>query len=134
MPSWQKMPKKRKTLMQDALAIEVMTAAGARLGALRQLAGLTHAQVASLIEVDPSNWTRWERGERMPELMAMLRFCARFKTTLAFIYQGFPDGSHPDLVRHLLAQAPHLLAPHTMRSAPDTDSYRASYIASIQRH
>jgi transcriptional regulator with XRE-family HTH domain len=98
----QMMSNKRK-MTDDPLAIEMRAAAAARLVALRRLAGLSQTQVARLIEIDQTVWSRWELGNRMPDPVTMVRFCAIFKTTLNYIYLGWAADTHPDLERRCIS-------------------------------
>lgn len=108
-----------------------MVQSGARLKVVREMTGLTQVEVSDLLGVDQAQWSRWERGTRLPALYTMVRFVARAQTSLDLIYRGVLSGTHPTL-RHLLALAiPHLVVPDPMDTPPDRDIALESYRTTI---
>jgi transcriptional regulator with XRE-family HTH domain len=125
------MPKKSKAIVVDAATSDTMKRSGKRLAAIRGLAGLTQEQVAALLGVDQSQWSRWERGIRPADPLVMVKFVSRARATLDLIYRGVTIGSHPDLVKLLEASVPDLLVREPSDTDQGTDTALASYRNSI---
>jgi len=111
---------------------DILRLAGQRLRAVRDLASVTQEVICEVLRVDQSTWSKWERGERMPALPAMLTFCDRFGLTLDFIFRGDLRSVHPDLAQVLRIRQPHLVEePATDPTPPDTDQAIKAYKASV---
>lgn len=125
------MPKRVKNQMEDPAVSEMQRRAGLRIRAIRDLGGATQEDMQTLLGVDQTTWSKWERGERMPDVAIMAKFAARSKTSLDLIYRGMPIGTHPALLHLLRLAAPHLIDPETTGTAPDKDTALASYKSAI---
>lgn len=104
---------------------------GERIRAIRKLGGENQTEVATLMGVDQSTWSKWETGKRIPNPARMARFVARAKASLDLIYRGVPANTHPALVRLLRAAHPELVEPEPTDRGPDTGTDLASYRSSI---
>jgi transcriptional regulator with XRE-family HTH domain len=94
-----------------------LNAVGQRLAWAREVVGVTQQQVADMIVVDQSAYSKWENGSRLAAPGAMVRFCDLFGVSLDFIYRGKIGGlmrrdvelrlvaAHPELVPDLEAPA-----------------------------
>lgn len=71
-----------------------MTLTHERLSALRQAAGLSQEKLAELIQVDRSNLSRMERGQRGIDIEVAERWVVACKARLAVVTEG-----HEDLLR-----------------------------------
>lgn len=125
------MPKRPKDQIDDPAATEMQIKAGLRIQAIRKIGGVTQTKICGKLGVDQSTWSKWERGERMPDLFVMTRFAARAKTSLDLIYLGRPIGTHESLLTLLRLAIPHLLVQEPSGTVPDTDTAQASYRATI---
>jgi transcriptional regulator with XRE-family HTH domain len=108
--------------------------AGKRLQAIRKLAGVNQTEIAALLEVDQSTWSKWETGKRIPKLDKVIRFVARAQASLDLIYRGDPGGANPTLVALLRLSHPELLAREPIGTEPSRGTALASYRNSIQRN
>lgn len=127
------MPKRTESVAVDPATSEIQRLTGLRIRAIRKLAGLKQALVAEQCGADQSQWSRWERGDRIPDPLVMLRFAARARASLDLIYRGMPGGAHPTLVRLLQAAHPDLMAPDPTGMDQDTDTALTSYRNSIRQ-
>jgi transcriptional regulator with XRE-family HTH domain len=110
----------------------IMKKAGARVRALRRLDGWTQEQAAAATGVLQSDWSKVERGVKMPPLLPMIVFAQRYRVSLDFIYLGKPDGVHPLLLPVLLEEYPQLVAPATHHTVASTGTALAAYKDSIR--
>lgn len=106
-------------------------ATGKRLRAIRDLAGVTQEALCELLGVDQSTYSKWEKGKRVPDVLVMTAFAARFKTSLDFLYRGAPIGMHPDLVHLLRTGYPSLVADMPTDMDQGRDMALSSYRAAI---
>lgn len=127
------MPKQAKSVVSDPAMSEIQRQTGERIRAIRELAGLNQGDIAVACGADQSQWSRWERGIRMAEIVVMLRFARRAQVSLDLIYRGIPSGTNPALARLLQEAVPHLLAPDPTRTGSDRDTALASYRSAIHR-
>lgn len=121
------MPKRVKNQMEDPALSEMQRLAGQRIRAIRSLGGITQEGMSALLGVDQTTWSKWELGDRMPDVAVMIRFAARSKTSLDLIYRGVPIGTHPALLQLLRLEIPHLLVAETSDTEPDKDTALTSY-------
>lgn len=126
------MPKQTRQMTTEPAASEMQRQAGARIRAIRELANASQESISEVIGVDQSTWSKWERGDRMPEVYAMTKFAARSRATLDLIYCGRPEASHPTLIRLLRVKVPHLLVAAPTNTDQDMDTALASYRAAIE--
>jgi transcriptional regulator with XRE-family HTH domain len=87
---------------ERALAV----AAGQRLVWVRELTKLKQEQVAEAVGVTQGEWSRWERGLRVPPPDVMVQACFRLRISMDYIYRGLLIGVHPDLADELLRLHP----------------------------
>lgn len=127
------MPKRTDPDAIDPADSEFYRLAGLRVRAIRKLSGYKQTQIAELLEVDQSTWSKWETGKRMPRLTKMAAFAGRAKTSLELIYLGVPVATHPALVRLLRASVPQLLVPEPIDTDHDKGTDLASYRDSIRQ-
>lgn len=127
------MPKRPKFEAEDPAASEIQRLAGERLRAIRLIANINQTEIAEIIGVDQSTWSKWENGKREPSLLAVIRFASRAQASLDLIYLGVPTGSNPLLVQLLRASAPGLLVPEPTDTVVDMDTVIASYRSTIQQ-
>ncbi len=127
------MPKLSKDDEIDPADSDFFRMAGLRLRAIRKLSGLNQTEIAALLGVDQSTWSKWETGKRIPNPAKVAKFVARSKTTLELIYRGLPAGTHPALLALLRVTAPELLAPEPTDMDPGTDMALALYRDSIRQ-
>ena len=65
-----------------------LTEIGGRLRAIRLACGLTQADVAKALGVDQSLWSKWERGQRTPDLLRLLDFARKAGASIELICNG----------------------------------------------
>lgn len=111
---------------------EYQKAVGLRLRWVRDAAGQSQAEVARLLRMDQSTWSKWELGERMPDPYKLLVFCARYRVNMGYVFEGVLDGLHPGLRRLLETEHPEL-RPATKGTEPDMDTIRDAYRATIRQ-
>jgi antitoxin component HigA of HigAB toxin-antitoxin module len=63
-------------------------AIGARLTLIREAFGLSKAEIADMLEIDRTHWSRFEGGQRAIPYDKASRLVARFGVTLDFIILG----------------------------------------------
>lgn len=122
------MPKNAHSAELDPATSEIQTQTGQRIRAIRRIAGMKQGPIAELCGADQSQWSRWERGDRLAELLPMIRFARRAQASLDLIYRGLPAGANPLLVRLLRIEVPELVAPEHTEQDKDMDLavYRSS--------
>lgn len=103
---------------------------GRRLMWVREIARHTQAQAAEMIGAKESDYIKWESGELAAAPARLLRFCARYRVSMDYIYRATMQGVHPELAEMLLDAHPELQRSTTDR-APDTDTLRRAYMAAI---
>ena len=91
------MPKRPAKQSDDTAATELRRQTGARLRAIRELAGIKQAEISGVLGVDQSTWSKWETGIREADLLTVVKFAARAQASLDLIYCGLPGGSNPAL-------------------------------------
>jgi transcriptional regulator with XRE-family HTH domain len=123
------MTKRHRPPEQPPPANARMRQTGERLRAIRKLSGLRQTDICELLGVDQSTWSKWEIGQRFPDLGIMVAFAARMKVSLDLIYCGAPTGVHPILLKLLQAEWPHLLLQIPTDNPQDRDKALASYRA-----
>lgn len=121
------MPRRPKTDGSTA----IIERAGLRLRAIRELAGVKQDDLCQVLGVDQSTYSKWERGRRLPDVLVLIEFAARFRTTLDFLFRGSPGGMHPDLVHLLRIGYPALVADTPTGTEPDKGTVLTSYRAAI---
>jgi transcriptional regulator with XRE-family HTH domain len=121
------MPVRAKTDGSTLTLVKV----GRRLRAIRELADITQEKLCELLGVDQSTYSKWERGKRVPDVLVLTAFAARFRTTLDFIFTGSPVGTHPQLASLLRLVHSDLVQESPSRTEQDTDKALASYRAAI---
>lgn len=127
------MPKTAKSQIRDATVSETQRQTGLRIKAIRTLAGLNQGEIAAACGADQAQWSRWERGTRLADILVMLRFARRAQASLDLIYRGVPIGTNPALVQLLRVAHPNLLAPDPTRMDQDTDTALTSYRDAIHQ-
>ena len=75
----------------------ILAEIGGRLKAIRLAHGLTQADVAASLGVDQSLWSKWERGQRAPDLLRLMEFARRAGISIEMICTGAPFRVHPDM-------------------------------------
>ena len=122
---------KRPDYTEDSGMSELQRQTGQHLKWVRKLARHTQEQTCELIGVDQSTWSKYEKGERMPDPYKMVIFAARYRVSLDYIYRGRLTGVHPALAELLRLAHPELRDP-PMDIPEDRDTLQASYRAAIQ--
>lgn len=90
--------------MPDVTASQLKLEFGARLKMARLALGYASASLAAAgIGVDENTYTMWERGERYPNAVNLLKIKRRLGVTVDFLYFGDRQGLSTDLVRLLNA-------------------------------
>lgn len=90
--------------MPDTTASQLKLEFGARLKMARTALGYTSAALAAAgIGVDENTYTMWERGERYPNAVNLLKIKRGFGVTVDYLYFGDRQGLSTDLVRLLNA-------------------------------
>ena len=82
-----------------------MIHAGRRLKAAREHLGLNQKVMANEIGVERTALTNWEGGNRLPDVLAMVRLMQRFGITLEWVYAGALAGLPYDMARSLEERA-----------------------------
>lgn len=72
--------------------IDTMQVIGRRLAAARAALGLDQAALANAIGSTGTALGNWERGERLPNALAMSRLEQRFGVPMGWVYHGDPKG------------------------------------------
>ncbi len=121
---------KTKRVQSDA-ELEWQAKVGRRIAWVREIAGFTQEQMAELLGIGQQAVSSYERGIRQQDPWIMLQFCARFQTTLDFVYRGKLEGVHPVLARLLVAAHPELARQPT-DTEPGMDTDRAAYRGAIR--
>jgi transcriptional regulator with XRE-family HTH domain len=81
---------------------------GLRLRWVREAADWTQEYMAQKLEISQQLLSEYEEGTRVVDPWIALRFCARMRTTLDYVYRGRLEGTHPALMRQLLEAHPEL--------------------------
>lgn len=98
------MPKRLK--IPDSLYARV----GERLSWIREISGMSQAEIAKVFGMDQSTWAKWETGERQVSLVTMVRVCDAYGCTMDFLIRGMIGGHMDrDLELHLVARHPELM-------------------------
>lgn len=58
-----------------------------------------------------TQWSRFERGERLIKPVQALEICDRFQVSMDYIYRGHLNGVHPALAEVLYNSHPQLVLP-----------------------
>lgn len=90
-----RMPRKPRS---DDLKILI----GRRLRASREALGLPQKALYKPLRVGKSTWSMWEIGDRLPDPLAMARFCNTHGVSLDWIYRGDTSGLPSELRRLIL--------------------------------
>ncbi len=69
---------------------------------------MTQLALSTAIHVDKSAWTKYEKGQLLPNPYKMLEVCTLFKVSMDYLYRGTLFGVHPDLAIELVARDPGL--------------------------
>lgn len=126
------MPRRQENPDGGSQATSVMLKAiGMRLRTIRKSTNLPQTVVCQALGVDQSTWSKWEQGQRLPDLFTMIRFASRAKVSLDLIYRGVPTGVHHGLLQWLQIQIPDLLVPDPTGTDQDKDKALASYRTAI---
>lgn len=104
---------------------------GLRLRWVREAADWTQEYTAQKLEINQQWLSQYERGIRAADPWVVLRFCARMRTTLDYVYRGRLEGTHPALVRLLLEAHPELNQKPN-RTETGTDTVRSEYREAIE--
>jgi transcriptional regulator with XRE-family HTH domain len=104
---------------------------GLRLRWVREAADWSQEYTAQKLEINQQWLSQYERGIRAVDPWVALRFCARMRTTLDYVYRGRLEGSHPSLVRLLLEAHPELNQKPT-HTETGTDRVRSEYREAIE--
>lgn len=64
---------------------------GDNLRTIRKKKKLTQKDVASLMYIDPSTYTKWETGKQVPNLHVLLRLSQLFSVSLQDLLNGVED-------------------------------------------
>jgi transcriptional regulator with XRE-family HTH domain len=86
-------------------ASEIKTHAGRRLACVRRLGGLDTERFANLIQVEIPTLRSWERGDRLPDPLAMVRMLEATGIGLDWIYAGSRQGLEYTTANRLAALA-----------------------------
>lgn len=105
---------------------------GLRLRWVREAADWSQEYMAQKLEINQQWLSQYERGIRAVDPWVALRFCARMRTTLDYVYRGRLDGTHPGLARVLLEEHPELNQKPN-RTETGTDKARSEYREAIER-
>lgn len=103
---------------------------GRRLMWVREIARHTQAQAAEMIGAKEGEYSKWESGELAAAPARLLRFCARYRVSMDYIYRATMQGVHPELADMLLDAHPELQRSTTDRVL-DMDTLRRAYMAAI---
>ena len=97
--------------MQPNADTVILAEIGGRLRAIRKAYHLTQADVASALGVDQSLWSKWERGQRAPDLLRLMEFAHRANTSIELICFGVLFRTAPELAEALaeLAREDHTI-------------------------
>lgn len=77
---------------------------GRRLVALRSALGLKAKTMCAEVNVEPNTWSQWEKGNRMADLVAMMRVADTFGADLNYIYMGTTSTMPYELATRVRAQ------------------------------
>jgi DNA-binding XRE family transcriptional regulator len=80
------------SMSQNIEKPDQMREIGLRLKATRIALGLTQDEMATSINVGRTTLTNWEKGDRMPDPLAMARLAERYGATMDWIYWGNMSG------------------------------------------
>src|SRR4051812_11753964 len=105
---------------------------GLRLRWVREAADWSQEYTAKKLEINQQWLSQYERGIRAVDPWVALRFCARMRTTLDYVYRGRLEGTHHTLMRLLLEAHPELnQKPNHTETGTDRD--RLEYREAIER-
>jgi transcriptional regulator with XRE-family HTH domain len=94
---------------EGAARSEFAAEVGRRLRLLREAAGLNQTEMARVLDINQSNWSRFESGERLPEPYKLREIVTRFRVSYDYIYHGVLIGVHPELAMELAERCPALV-------------------------
>ena len=91
-------------------ARDIMADVGKRLRWAREVVADSQAALCrDLGGLDATAWNRWEKGNRYPDPIAMVRFCDAFGITMDYLYRGELRGVREDVAFRLAAYHPELV-------------------------
>ena len=117
--------------VRSASSTDTLEQVGRRLRVIRELAGVTQEALCEVLHVDQSTYSKWEKGKRLPDVLVLIKFAARFRTSLDFLFRGAPIGMHPELLHLLRLGHPGLVADIPTGMDQDRDMALSSYRAAI---
>jgi transcriptional regulator with XRE-family HTH domain len=105
-------------MVKPSRPTDVVRQIGIRLRAVREVEGLTQEAFARAIGVTETALGNWERGDRVADVLAMVRVLSRFGVTLEWIYAGHLRGMDFDYAEKLRERSEQLSNPDAF--APTT--------------
>jgi transcriptional regulator with XRE-family HTH domain len=110
-----KQPRRKRAKMGrpplDDADREIMAAMGERLRWVREALGMSQEQIAILVGVHQTSWSKYELGQRMPHPAHVIRFCGKLHITVPYLLSGKLEDVGRDLAIHLAARHPELVPP-----------------------
>lgn len=104
---------------------------GQRLRAIREIGNIKQEDLCARLGVDQSTYSKWEKGKRLPDVLVLTQFAARFMVSLDFLYRGIPSRIHPDVLALMREKHPDLVDEPPTDKEPDMDKALSSYRAAI---
>jgi transcriptional regulator with XRE-family HTH domain len=92
-------------MLKPSRSTDIKAQVGLRLRAARLIHALDQAPFACAFGVSPSALGNWERGEKLADVLAMVRMAERFPITLEWIYAGQLRHMDFDVQQRLLMKA-----------------------------
>lgn len=94
----------RKT-EQNVSSREKMKEIGARLRVARRFWRITQSAIGEAMRVDQSQYSRWERGKELPDVLRLMELADRYRVSMDFICYGLPVRVHPDIWTEAVRQS-----------------------------
>lgn len=81
----------------ETSVLQKMQEIGARLRVARKFWRISQARIGAAIGVDQSQYSRWELGKEMPDILKLMELADRYRVSTDFICYGLPVRTHPDV-------------------------------------
>jgi len=98
----------------------LMAAAGQRLRWVREVLGMSQAQIAEAVGITQSAWSLYELGKRWPDQFEAPRLASKLKISLDYMLNGSLDEVERELAIRLAARHPELVFPSDTVDCTDT--------------
>jgi len=89
----------------------MMRRLGTRLRWVREALGKTQDEMAEIVGIHQTAWSKYEAGKRWPDEFQAPRFIAKLQISRAYLLEGSLEGVERELAIRLAANHPELAGP-----------------------